>query len=69
MWDKRVRRRHKLRYGVPLLNKGTADWSLVLSSHDRNGRSYKGMKGAGKKISCMGEGGLLLLLLLAEKSQ
>ena len=40
---------------------------LVLSSHGRIKGNYKKVNGAGKGKSCWGEGGLLRLLIFAEK--
>ena len=47
--------------------RGNEAMGLVLSSHDRNGGSYKRKSGVVKSYSCRGEGGLLLSLLFAGK--
>ena len=54
-------------HGVLLHEKGRRDKGLVLPSHDRNGGGFRRMNGAGRGKSCRSEGGLLLLLLTAEK--
>ena len=53
--------------GFPSTRRAEGTGGLVLSFHDRFGRSYKRTNGAGKGKSCRGEGDFLLLLLFAEK--
>ena len=54
-------------YGAPLLKKGRWGWGLVLSSYDRKGEGCQRMNEARYRKSFRGEGGSLLLLILAEK--
>ena len=67
MWDARYTRKYGIRCGAPLLNKDRGGRGLDLSSHERKGGSFKRINGTGKGKSYLGEGGLLLLLIFAEK--
>ena len=67
MWNARERRKYGRRCGFLFHKKGRGDLMLVLSSHENNGGSSKMINGAEKGKSYRSEGGLLLLLLSAEK--
>ena len=69
MLDAWNRRKYRWRCGVPLHKNRQGELEINhISSHDKNGGSYKKLYGAGKGKSCRSEGGLLLPLLFARRS-
>ena len=68
MWNARDMGKEGGMCGNPLFKKGRGDWRLVISCHDRNGGSCIRINGAGAGKSCRGEGGILPLLIFAEKN-
>ena len=57
----------RIGFSALLFKKKRGDWGLVLSSHYSKEGNGKYMNGAGKENSPVGEGGLLLLQMFAEK--
>ena len=71
MLDERNRRKPEWWCGVPLHRKGIGGQGLVLSSHDRNGESYRRIDEVGKGQSYRAKEDLLLppAILMGKQSE